>query len=682
MRNTRLRNCAGGHYKNTPVVIHPALATAGDGSVATNLRRMGQDLVVTGIATPCGNIPSGHRLLLVDDVHYITQCGDVICCDGVGVFTLSEETVVGTHKVGDLVVIVTSGRLIYMSQTGESCEVINVDDAIPSILLTETDVTSEQHAIAGFQFSESYSQWPTILSTADTSSLTSQYSRAWKNAVTSVRSRGAFYTPMMACYGVRLWDDSYLWVSEAVVMGLSTMANADAVSAQVATQSGRYVGAGETVMTMESYRLGIKVMTGVPFQWQRMVKAIDIFVKDMPAIAHTSSLSYRCNTTQGGMRVATLQYGWQLRTQAQVLASLQAQGWNLVASTTDHESLAEGRFIAPTVNYVSSSAMSELMTLDAAGHVSVEQMRAVGKGYKGMNPVASVSHNGRLYVASREGVVMASAPGNAMVPQQVHQVTGTHIMAVAGVSRPLFSAGFGRYALYLFTDQGIYAVAQSAKGVLGEARLVDRTVIATGSHPVEGDKDIYLVSHRGRLCRVSGSVVTQLLPVKNVPLSMVWNDVYKELLVVQSDGDSLAITPDGYWSHRTLAASDLYGDHTHVIAVTSEGELLDLAHEKAAEQPVEYMSHLVTMHPCIHSSPQGVSWHVCSEKAELTLELHGERGVNGSHRFLVSRLRVQGALSAPLCVPVLSPPCGSVRLLVKGSAVTGSVLSTFSITIP
>ena len=76
------------------------------------------------------------------------------------------------------------------------------------------------------------------------------------------------------------------------------------------------------------------------------------------------------------------------------------------------------------------------------------------------------------------GDVVVTPPGNALVEAHRRSVTGTVPLAMAVVTKPLYSGGFGRYPVYVFTDDGIYAIPQSATGTLGEARLVDRTVIA------------------------------------------------------------------------------------------------------------------------------------------------------------------------------------------------------------
>ena len=85
-----------------------------------------------------------------------------------------------------------------------------------------------------------------------------------------------------------------------------------------------------------------------------------------------------------------------------------------------------------------------------------------------------------------DGVVVVSAVGNPLVTQWRATVSGCHILALGAACRPIYSGGFGRYPIYVFTTQGIMALPQSTSGNYGEPRLITETVIAGDSHPVAG----------------------------------------------------------------------------------------------------------------------------------------------------------------------------------------------------
>lgn len=655
----------GRHYFN------PEIAAAGEASVAVNLRQQEQSLVVTGRPRPCGAIPAGHKLMLVEGGRCFTLQAGIIYCDGVAVTAVAHD-VVSMHRVGEGIVVVTTGGMIHMRIDGGRCIVVDKADAMPSIALTATEPSSFQQTIDAMKFDSAYTSWRAPLAQGDISLLTTMYRNAWKEATAHHAAQGNFYTPVMACYGVRLWDDNYLCFSNPVTLGMDTADNARAVTAQVTTESSRYTGIEAATMTMNGYRLGIAVNGGVGEHWRSMVKAIDIFVTGLPMIADTSSLDYRCSTSQGGSRVATLQYGWQAVPYNRITAQLEASPWTLVASTTDVDALSQGRFVAANVSYAMGSPVGA-MGVGAEGGVTLtrQQVDTVMQAEARLLPVASVVRNGRLYLATTDGTLACSAHGNAMSITQSLRVTGARIMALAPVLRPIYSGGFGRYAVYLFTDDGVYAVAQSATGVLGEARLVDRSVIAPGCGPVDGDRDIYYIDRNRWLCRLEGSAVYRLVPGIGVG-SMAWDDAHGEIAC--HDGSVLlSSTPQGYYSRRTVDVSHLYNDVLRAIAVAPDGTMLDLSVEDDAEQCVEYLSHPIVIDRLMLNAPRGVSWCIASDEAALSMAVTGERG-RSCHGFLLGRLRVSGRLSAPLNLPLLSPRCRTVRLHIEGSAVAGTVI--------
>lgn len=638
--------------------------------MAVNLRQQEQSLVVTGHPVTIANIPAGHRLLLVIDNQYFTHHAGVIYCNAIPVTTIT-GTVVGMHQVGKGIVIVTTTATIHLAHDATGWHKITISDAVPRITIVATDEFTTQQALDAYTFASPLDRWTAPLASADVAALTSRYRIAHNAALAAVNVAGGYSAPLMVCYGVRMWDDNYLWISNPVTVGMSTMENAALVTATVTTDSNRYTGTGSALLTMQGYHLGIKVDSGVGQQWLPLVKSIDVFATVQPAIVDNSSLYYRCLTTQGGSRIATLQYGWQQLSQNRVDAALATSGWVLVASTTSIDALSSGRFEAANVVRQSYTGIDVVnSSLQSTVSLTREQVNEINRGTTAIEPVASIVRNGRLYLASHDGMLSTSAHGNAMSTTQVARVTGAQVRAIAPVLRPIYSGGFGRYAVYLFTTEGIYAVAQSAHGMLGEARLVDRSVIAPACVPVDGDCDIYYIDRHQWLCNLKGCKVTRLVPVPQGVAGMAWDDAHCELHLLKNDGTMLAVTPNGDYSQRTVAVTALYDDVTHAVGVTSAGEVLDLCHEDDCEQVVEYLSLPIE----VNGIPNTVLWCVWSDSMVASMQLLGDRG-RSCHGFLVGALRVNGVVNAPLPMRVVAPFCRTVRLMVKGSALTGTVIS-------
>lgn len=650
---------------------HGEAAAHGEADVAVNLRQQEDSAVVTGRPSRCASIGAGHKLLLVDEPHYFTLHAGIIYCDGSAVARVDSD-VVGMHRVGSMLVVVTVTGLVHLCYDGDACVVVDQRDAMPSLTITAADTEVTRHSLEACDFDTPYGTWPALLSDADLSRLTSRLRNAWNTAVTAARSRGSYAVPVMACYGVRLWDDNYLCFSDAVTVGMNTLDNSQAITALVVSSQQGYTGIEGTTMSMSSYRLGITVNGPMGARWQGLVKSIDVFVTDCPAIADTTSLYYRCLTMQSGTRRATLQYGWQPLSSDLVVAALESSGWNLVASTSDMSALRAGHFVAGNVVQGQSC---DIVVAPAAGGIALTRrhVQDAGRNNAGMGAVASMVRNGRLYMASADGRLACSAHGNAMVITHAHIVTGARVTAIAPVSRPIYSGGFGRYAVYVFTDEGIYAVAQSALGVMGEARLVDRSVAASGCRPVDGGGEVYYTDRYGWLCRLAGSCVERLLPCPEAVKELSWDDCHRELHVLSVDGGMLAVTRKGAYSRRTVSAVSLYDDVLHSLAVTREGDVLDLSVEEDAEQTVHYLSHPVVLNRHRVAVPCRVQWNIDSDCAALSLTLLGENGVS-CRGCVMGGLRVDGAIKAPLAIGLVAPPCRTVRVEVKGSAFAGTVL--------
>ena len=225
---------------------------------------------------------------------------------------------------------------------------------------------------------------------------------------------------------------------------------------------------------------------------------------------------------------------------------------------------------------------------------------------------------------------------------------------------------------YVFTDDGIYAIPQCASDRLGEARLVDRTVIADGVAPVEGDGDIWLMSRHGHLCRLSGSRLTVVC--RDVDCrAMAWCNAFSELWLLPDAGSPVVMVPSGAMSMRTVAAGQLYSDARHSLAVTATGAVLDLEQEQPAMMDVAWHSHPVSLDALMDHPVKRAVWHVVSDDAELSLRVRGQRGIMSQDRD-VSLITVHGAIDQPLASPTMSIHARTLTFSLDGTARTGTLL--------
>ena len=114
-------------------------------------------------------------------------------------------------------------------------------------------------------------------------------------------------------------------------------------------------------------------------------------------------------------------------------------------------------------------------------------------------------------VEAASGTLVVSAVNNALVGQWQATVSGHSIMGLGAACRPIYSGGFGRYPIYLFTHDGIMALPQRTSGIYGEPRLISQEVLASGAKPVMAGDVVWFVSRHGVLCSLSGSLVKRML---------------------------------------------------------------------------------------------------------------------------------------------------------------------------
>ena len=226
--------------------------------------------------------------------------------------------------------------------------------------------------------------------------------------------------------------------------------------------------------------------------------------------------------------------------------------------------------------------------------------------------------------------------------------------------------------MYIFTDDGIYAIPQTPGGTLGEARLVDRTVAAADVEPVEAGRDIWFVSRHRHLCRLSGSQVTVV--ERDVDYKeLAWCNAHNELWLLPEQGDPVVVMPSGAMSRRTVEADQLYSDALHAVAVTAAGVVLDLEQECCATMPVAWHSHPVGLDGLMGSRINRVVWQVRGDDVSLTLKVTGQRGIMAQDQD-VCVMVVNGSVDQPLASATMVLPARTFRLTATGEAVSGTLL--------
>ena len=636
-------------------LVNGEAAQCGEALLAQNVRESESSLQVTGNPVPCGAIAVGDRLLLLTDGHRVTCRGTTVKIDGAPVVTV-EGNIVGAHAVGGLIVVVTTMGLTYLAARDGVWVELDPADAIPQLSIG-TDVAMSNMTIDAYTFAEPYSQWRAPLADADRNVLTARLRTAWNAMAADIRAEGRYLSPVLVRWAVRLLDGSYLWMSEPVRLGDVTLGNADRIEATVVTNGGGFTGIEATSLPMTHYSLDIDVTRGIAAEWLPLVASVDVFITDESQLLTASrSLDYRCLTRTTPGREYVLEMGLSRRSAAAITRELAASPWHLIARAPAGATMSGSDFGAP----------DESLTMTNAQCADLGRLPSLG------DVVCSTTAGGRLYCCTRSGDVVVSMAGNALAESHRRRVTGTVPLSMAVVTKPLYSSGFGRYPVYVFTDDGIYAIPQSTTGALGEARLVDRTVIADDVAPVEGGGVVWLLSRHGHLCRLDGSRLNVCL--RNVDCTaMAWSGAYGELWLLPASGFPMVVLPSGRLSVRTVDAIQLYSDPRHAVALTDAGRMLDLEREQAVDMPVAWHSHPVSLHPLLGEAVRRVVWHVNGSNVELTLKVVGQRGIMAEDSD-VCVMTVTGMVEQPLATPMVAVRSRTVRLQLDGVAATGTLL--------
>lgn len=776
-------------------------ADAGVDSTLVNMRECEMALEVVGNPKQLRQLMPGDKVLLVDgDRTLLMRGGKVVWNDVVLLDT--QATVIAAHKVGALVVVVTSQGNVVMRRTLLGYDVVDVAQALPQVHLAAVETATVSTTIQAMDFAAPYSSWQAPLASADVESL----ARLMRNALATMQSnameQGRFTGLMMARYGVRLWDDSYLWLSQPVLLGRNTLSTNYRSIATVTTSGNQFTGIGSFDFSLASYRLGITMATGISTEWRELVKAIDVMVTPVELPFATASLDYRCTmSTSSGTRRYQLELGPKPRSASAMMPALLSADWQVVASTSRLDGSAfTGANVAMSSQQVVPGLRCDVVMaqLPAVSRLTNGECEQVMR-HASLNAVAAVSmeHNGRLYQAPAAfaitnpwqvlpwldgtlnggtvdatvqvtlstsdgnvllttsgscpcgavelnpivafpdarathiviavgnkrweanlapvegtgmavfvspslltnamtpgphpsggsgkalmpagGTVVVSAVGNPLVVQWRAAVSGCDILAMGAACRPIYSGGFGRYPIYIFTTQGIMALPQSTAGNYGEPRLITQAVIARESRPVQGGDGLWFVDQHGILCQLVGSLLKRVLHGVDTAAAMAWCDRYRELWLTSAQGATV-VMESGRTFVRDIDVATLYSDPMHALAVTGTGMLLDLANEEPGEIFFSFLSHPFVISPLMLRRRAIVVWNLFNSapwlpqaSARVELSILGERG-SSCHGFLISKVTATGTIAAPLSRPVVLPPTRTLRLAATGTLPTGAQL--------
>lgn len=804
MKNTqtntiRVEHCGRKQYHN------PDAAQPGIASVIVNLREREQSLEVMGKPAQVRQVLPGDRIMLADALDCVVMRGTSLMT-GDAVLATDLNEVSGVHRVGNLLVVLTPERWLYFRRDDENAYVqLNIDDAVPQLHLTELDESTITANVQPYTFATPYRQWQAPLNSEDVRALGALAKNAWNTMRNEAAEAGRLSDMTLARYGVRLHDDSYLWLSAPVLLGERTLVNTR-TTANVTVENNAFTGIERSTMSLNAYRIGIHVVDGIAEAWKGLVKSVDLLIsKEAPTRFATGSLDYRCTTvnTASG-RSYEFEYTLPSRNRSAILADMLNDKWTVVASTTDFDGLAHHAF--NTMN-VTRSAQTQFEGINA---YAVQTMRldnstlSIGEAARVTEQVGkyhlatcSMVYNDTLYCGggsvsrryrwsalplfrglmsrettevttqitintpqgprtwlrtetldycpdniapfiavhnlnathiiittttggntrhwegelaplhrhamaafispslttlpftegeptvdrdaveviteAAEGHISTSLPGNALVNDHSADIFGGNVRWLATAGQPLYNGGFGRYPIYVFTSNGIFALPQNANGSYGEARLVNHRVASDTVAPVAGDDCVWFLTNYGSICTLQATKVIDRVDYMD-PTALAWSTAKHELLALQTDKSALVLMPSGNFTYWRINADSFYADNVTAWAVDADGKVLDLNVEQPATMPVRYFSQPIPLDGMYRKHITAVTLNICGEDIDATFELNGEKGINSADAPLMHKVNITGSVNAPLRMPIYCPPVKRFQFLISGTLKSGSLL--------
>lgn len=439
-------------------------ARQGEACHMLNMREREQALEVVGKPHTVAHIAAGSQLLVVDQDRYIYQQGRRIVHDK-QVIATATGNITAAHVVGPVVIVDTSSGPLYLHYNAGQYRSLVPARAIPQLHLAATEWATLTTNIESYSFKQPLARWQFPLSRDEITPLCHNLAQAHFSLTGQAGLEGRYCSPILARYGVRLWDDSYLWISAPVLLGSNAFKKNYRTATQAMTDGKNFTGIGAFQYKLSTYRLGITVLKGVAPEWHDLVKSIDIFTSLDTQLAHSSQLDYRMGiATQPAGRIYSIELGLSPRSHTSIVDELLNRPWYLATSCHSLQQLAQGK-LESHGSHIASTPIVPNCTTHAIDHLPQGTPALSHEKCKNMvwnschllAPASALVHNGRHYCAGGQLLFHNPWPMSAlfdgnMAPQPCHTRLTLTLKTHHGTARQAIEAN------YNFTPQQLNAM--------------------------------------------------------------------------------------------------------------------------------------------------------------------------------------------------------------------------------
>lgn len=767
----------------------------GECALLMNMRERNASLEVVGKWKEVADIVSPEQIILIDRRgvadYFISHRNGVVYVHGMrvaGVYTMlnrevcsTEGEVLWAQSVGDFVTIGTSSGIKYLYYDGSGYEEMKREDMAPQLAFKAVNVTGIAQKVPGVDFKESYSRW-SVLEEGDKQDMRDVVIEAYKSLLKTAESKGAYIQPVAVRYAVRLWDDSYAWLSAPVIVGVGVQCQS-MVSSVV---DGSLSGCEDSAITANLYNIGVTMIAPPSKQWSRLIKSVDVLVSDELEPYVGNSITCRCESSSANYYIT---YGLPQRERSVAIAEIvNPTSWHVVAKVTDMDKLSDLSVVLRSKLYdenisrkmvadvtrnigcdiVSNSAINLNGKLCSAGHrhvmrnawksaqywgskiigqsceviitaklrtINGDAVKVSAESYdytpinlnslitypdsraKELNikilsndsikewsgGLTGIDEQGMAYFVNPElndnvSVVgysfyepteqntneqfltelTMSRCGNPFVIEQYRSVGQGEVINLAVAAKPIFSGVFGRYPIYAFATDGIYAVAYKNTGDYKDAQLISHRRIGAQKAIASSGEEVYFVSSQGEVCALLGKEVKVLGKDAEIK-QLSWVDVYKELIVRHGDNTVCVYMPGGRRYDRDAGLRNVYGDFHDAIGEDTNGRLVDLNIEQRGVMPVMLEIYPIALNDGELIAPMQLTTNQVGGFAEnAQINLLGSDGIKCEWKELIT-IPLVGTCCHRIEKRVYARPCRLVKLKLTGNAATGTVVNDYAL---
>lgn len=379
MKHTQLRITPQGL-----TALHNAeAALPGQASKLVNLREREDCLAAVGMPAAAGSIAASHRLLAIDGTHLVTARDRQVAIDGQVVATAAGR-VREARVMGRFVVITTTAGSLVLHRRGDSYVPLIPAEAVPGVRLAASATARFTATVPAITFDTPYRSWQAPLSTQDERATLAAVTGAWRDAMAAATAAGRHCGVLLARYAVRLWDDSYLWMSQPVALGGATVRNHYRAGMALTTADSQFTGTRQGTLDLDAFAIEATALDAITPTWLPLVKAVDVLAT--PAISPVATtLDYRC-ATDASSHMPVLEAGLRPRPYNALWDDLLAAGWAVVATAVP---AADGTLVFTPMR-TPSGRFTNARLAPLMAHLAWER-----------HDCAALVHDGRLHLAPR-----------------------------------------------------------------------------------------------------------------------------------------------------------------------------------------------------------------------------------------------------------------------------------------